>query len=307
MSLDIGIDGGVNVIERCCRAGLLAVLLLFQTGLASRAGDLAAGSGLFIHSAMVGGAQQELKVYYYRPAAWSPETDRLLFVLHGNARDGEHYRNAWRAQGDRYGVLVVVPQFDRKAFPGPAHYGLGGVVDPTRGVVRPVESWTFTRFDQVVTEVFARTGAKRKSIYLYGHSAGGQFVHRYLTFVRADRVERAVAANAGWYTMPNFEIEFPYGLRGSPAGKSHLRHLFSSRLVILLGEDDTARGESLRKTAEADAQGPHRVARGQAYFSIAAKTASALGMTLAWRLETVPGVGHSNAGMAAAAARVLFE
>jgi hypothetical protein len=55
--------------------------------------------------------------------------------------------------------------------------------------------------------------------YLYGHSAGAQFVHRHLAFICAGgnplRVIRAVAANAGFYTEPTFEVPFPFGFGGT--------------------------------------------------------------------------------------------
>lgn len=280
-----------------------AFVALPQDGLAA---DLPVGPGQFV---LVGSTAvpRDISVFYHRPAAWSPETGRILFVLHGNARDGESYRNSWLGEGDRYRVLIVVPQFDKAGFPGSAQYAQGGLVDPETGAARPPGKWTFTILGRVVAEVRSRTSAARKGIFLYGHSAGGQFVHRYLTFTRGEGVERAVAANAGWYTLPSFEIDFPYGLRGSPADPDSLPQVFARPLVILLGEDDTKRTGSLRQTAEADAQGPNRLARGRSYFAAAQRAAAALGAPFAWRLATVPGVGHSNAGMAPAAARALFE
>ena len=57
----------------------------------------------------------------------------------------------------------------------------------------------------------------RRGYALYGHSAGGQFVHRYVAFADAPRMESAVAANSGWYTMPD-DGAFPYGWGGDIAG-----------------------------------------------------------------------------------------
>jgi hypothetical protein len=48
---------------------------------------------------------------------------------------------------------------------------------------------------------------------MYGHSAGAQFVHRYLQFYDSPKVKKAVAANAGWYTFPNEAINYPYGIK----------------------------------------------------------------------------------------------
>ena len=47
---------------------------------------------------------------------------------------------------------------------------------------------------------------------LFGHSAGGQFVHRMLSFGFRDRVAVAVSANAGTYAMPDLSTPWPFGL-----------------------------------------------------------------------------------------------
>ena len=45
--------------------------------------------------------------------------------------------------------------------------------------------------------------------YLFGHSAGAQFVHRLLLMVPDGRYAALVAANAGWYTVPDKSIDYP--------------------------------------------------------------------------------------------------
>ena len=52
------------------------------------------------------------------------------------------------------------------------------------------------------------------SYNMFGHSAGAQFVHRFIQFKPLSRVDKAVSANAGWYTLPDTTIDFPYGLKG---------------------------------------------------------------------------------------------
>lgn len=109
-------------------------------------------------------------------------------------------------------------------------------------------------------------------------------------------------ANAGWYTLPDIDTEYPYGLKNAATNTSNLGAAFSKNVVILLGDQDNdAKHGSLRKTPQAMEQGPHRYARGFNFFDIGQRNAQKLGVPFTWRIESVPGVAHSNAGMAKAA------
>jgi len=120
------------------------------------------------------------------------------------------------------------------------------------------------------------------------------------------RIDKAIVANAGWYTMPDPAIAFPYGLAGAPVDDQALDAALGQRLTVLLGTADTDRNDpDLRKTPEADAQGPHRFARGQHFFAQGKQAAAARGTPFGWRLITVPDVGHSNGKMAKAAAPLI--
>ena len=58
---------------------------------------------------------------------------------------------------------------------------------------------------------------------------------------------------------------------------------------------------------EAMLQGPHRFGRGQAFFAAAREAAARLAVPFGWRMAFVPGVGHSNGGMAPRAVEMLFD
>lgn len=54
------------------------------------------------------------------------------------------------------------------------------------------------------------------------------------------RVKAAVAANAGWYTMPSKDEKFPYGFGGcDDFNEEDLVKFLNAPLVLLLGEADT--------------------------------------------------------------------
>lgn len=287
-------------------APAFAVLaLLTLVGAANAVEVIETESDRFIHVDRSSGDIREISVYYHRPEGFT-DTSPILFVMHGNSRAVVRYWRQWKDQAYRYNALVLAPEFDKFDFPGSLSYHSGGMYDIGTGDEKPRYQWTFSIIERIFEQARRLTGSKRKKFMLYGHSAGGQFVHRYLTFTGGPKVDRAVAANPGWYTLPSLDIEFPYGIGDSPATAGNLKPLFATDLTILLGEDDTRQTSSLRQTAEAMAQGPHRLARGKYYFATGKSIAKRMGLTFNWRLETVPGVGHSNGGMAPAAARILL-
>jgi poly(3-hydroxybutyrate) depolymerase len=283
---------------------LLAVAAV--VGSPAEARKLAVGSGQFEREEAAGATAERQRVFYHRPEIWTP-AGRVVVVLHGVDRDADRYRDQWRALSDQYGFLLIVPEFSQTKFPGDTWYNFGGMVDD-QGKPRPRELWSFGVIDRVVAEVGAIAGAERKRYSLYGHSAGAQFAHRFLLFAASPSVEMVVVANAGWYTLPVADEAFPYGLKGSPATEADVRAFLARPLVLQLGEADTdSEHKNLRRTPEANRQGPHRFARGRNFMAVAEGEAKRLGVPPAWKLVTVPGVGHSNGKMAEHAARELFR
>ena len=79
-------------------------------------------------------------------------------------------------------------------------------------------------------------------------------------------------------------------------------------MTVLLGDADVdPNASALRKTPEAEAQGPYRLARGRSFYASCEKAAGALGFDFRWRLSFAPGIAHSNSGMAPFAEKILFE
>lgn len=249
--------------------------------------------------------QRRLNVFFYRPAAAKADTP-IVVVMHGEGRNADAYRDAWIAHADALGAVVVSPECSRDLFRGSRQYPQGWVLDDN-GQVRPRERWSFHVIDAAFDAAVRRFGSRRTRYLLYGHSAGSQFVHRFMLLTEAERVERAVAANAGWYTLPVTDQAYPYGVRGVSVGEAERRAYFGKPLIVLLGGRDTdTQQRSLSRTPAAMLQGPHRLARGQNFFEVSRREAARLGAPFNWRTDTVAGVAHSNAGMAGPAARLLL-
>ena len=230
------------------------------------------------------------------PPIVGPRT-RLLVAMHGVLRNGMEYAEHWApaaARGDR---VVLVPELDRERWPGARRYNLGNATGPGPSAFEAVE--------KLCRAVRERLGLADADFSIWGHSAGAQFVHRFVLFRPSAQIRIAIAAGAGWYTAPDLTTRWPYGLR-------HRRLSFTpedvarwaSRPVVLMrGTLDVGRDIHLRTTPEAMAQGPDRFRRA-AWMHGRIKRVDP---GSPWRLVDVPGVGHDDRLMARAAWPLLDD
>jgi hypothetical protein len=232
----------------------------------------------------------------------------IVFVMHGASRDMPRYFDDWSEQADALGFIAVVPEFTKTDFQGSARYNLGHVFDPDTGERRDEASWTFSAIEPLFDQIVEWADSLEQTYMLFGHSAGSQFAHRFLYYVRDARVSKTILANAGWYTMPDFGVDYPYGLGDSGVPDDVLADYFGRDVTVLLGDADTdTSDEDLRRTPEAELQGPHRLARGKTFFRVAKAKAGALGVDFNWQIRIVPGAEHSNAQMTPAAAELIIS
>jgi hypothetical protein len=259
-------------------------------------------SGSFERSEAAGATGAPQRVFFRRPGQWRRD-GRVVMVMHGVDRDADRYRDAWAPLADAHGFLLLCPEFSQAKFPGSAWYNFGGLQQTNDPTLQ-----SFAVPDRVFSDARLHFGAETGRYSLYGHSAGSQFVHRFLLLAPSTHVDQAVSANAGWYTLPVFDQPFPYGLGNTSVGEGQVEAYLRHPLVLQLGENDTDPAHrSLLRNDAVDRQGIHRYARGLNFLEVARREARRRDIELAWRLVTVPGVGHSNARMAASAARVLFS
>lgn len=243
----------------------------------------------------------DVLVHVVAPPVTGPGT-RVTIVLHGTERNAEEYSAQWAEWAARHDRVVLAPRFDRASWPGAHGYVLGGVLDPG-DAPRPRASRSFTALTELHHQARERFGLADERFDVWGHSAGAQFVHRYLLFEPAAPVRTAIAANAGWYTLPDLHLPFPYGL-AHPAlhlTAADVAAWVRRPLVLMRGAADVHRDEHLRITCAADTQGSHRFARAATMYR--AGHAAAHGCR--WRLLDVPGAAHDFAAMAPAAQELL--
>jgi poly(3-hydroxybutyrate) depolymerase len=243
-------------------------------------------------------------LYSARPCHFTADTP-LVIVHHGASRNGDAYRDFWLPSAEQAGLFIVAPELSNAAFPGGNWYNMGALVDD-EGHPRSRESWIYGLDGRIYSQLLAQGVTRVGGYAVWGHSAGGQLVHRAMSLGFRNHVIAAVAANSGSYAMPDLAINFPYGLGGLGIDEAGLAGLLAFPLTIMAGEQDIdATTANFPKQSGAMAQGGTRFARAHAYHDAGQAAARALGAACGWSIIDVPGVAHDGQRMAEAAAPVL--
>lgn len=249
---------------------------------------------------------RQLILHVARPREWHPGLP-VLFVHHGVARNGRDYRDYWQPHVDAAAMLAIAIEFPEASFPEYLWYNFGNL-HSAGGTPNPRERWTFgidTRLFQALRD-HGITTTERYG--LFGHSAGGQYVHRMLSFGYREQVAVAVSANAGTYAMPDLTVDWPWGLGSTEVTTDGLRTLLAFPLMIMAGTADIkTTGRFFPKGPKSLKQGPTRHARAHTYLRTAQVAAATLGVPLAWKVVDVADVGHDGRRMSDAAAPLVAE
>jgi hypothetical protein len=159
-------------------------------------------------------------------------------VHHGVARNGRDYRDYWLPHAETGNMLVIAIEFPEASFPEYLWYNFGNLRTKV-GTPNPRERWTFGIGPRLFAALREQGITTAPRYGLFGHSAGGQYVHRMLSFGYRDDVAVAVAANAGTYAMPDLSVYWPWGLGATEVTASDLPALLSFPLTIMAGTEDT--------------------------------------------------------------------
>lgn len=288
------------------------------------------GSGAFLIEGGKGKKDKPIKIYYHQPKEFSPNS-KILIVIPGAGRSGESYRDAWVNSSEKYNVLVLTPTYPEETYPF-EQYHLCGIVDTSnlKKAVRRVtntniaqldesifeyklntdkETWLFNDFDRLFDLVVQSLNSNQKQYDIFGHSAGGQILHRMAIFSPNSKVNKIVAANSGFYTIPNLNIDFPFGLKNTSFEMEQLSYSFTTPLLILVGELDNKneKGGTLLRSPTVDEQGLHRLERAHYFFAETQRIAEEMKGDFNWKMKVVPHVGHNHREMSKVAALYLHN
>jgi poly(3-hydroxybutyrate) depolymerase len=239
-----------------------------------------------------------------RPQRYSQMTP-VLFVHHGVGRNGAAYRDYWMRVVDEAGILAIAIEFPEESFPEYLWYHFGNLHDAA-GTPNPREQWTYGIDDRLFAALRDQGLTGRQRYGLFGHSAGGQFVHRMLSFGFRERIAVAVSANAGTYAMPDLQIPWPFGLGETGLDPDALRQLLEFPITVMTGTADTkTTGRFFPKGPRSMRQGGTRHERGHNYVRAGHAAAETFRTRCAWTVIDVPDVGHDGERMSIAAAPVV--
>jgi hypothetical protein len=242
----------------------------------------------------------DVQTFIVVPRTLSAKT-RVIVVMSGLNRNADEYINSWKDWVSRNDYIAVSPTFDEENWGGSRGYNLGNVFtgDEGKGALNPRSKWSFTVVEGIHEKVRDEFGIADQQFDIFGHSAGAQFVHRFLLFNPQSKVRYAIAGNAGWYTLPDLDLAYSYGLKHPLLSftRKDLINWTNQKLILMRGTSDTSREGVLRKTAEADAQGKNRFERAAFMF----EKIKALNPKTGWQLIDVENVGHDQRAMSPAA------
>jgi pimeloyl-ACP methyl ester carboxylesterase len=278
---------------------------------ASDLNEQTTGSGFFNFTAYQPFLEKPIKVYYYIPENINANTP-LLFIFHGTGRNARDYRDAVISKANQYNFIVMAPEFSNSYFPGGDGYNLGNVFidgdNPSPTNLNPEDQWTFSVIEPMFDFVKASINNSTNKYHVFGHSAGGQFAHRFIMFKPNSRFDKVVASASGWYTVPDFEVDFPYGFKNSPLENLSLSTLFNNNLIIQIGSlDNDPNATALRHNSFADVQGLNRFARTNYFFDKAQNLALSNSLNFNWQFYINENLGHDFQSAIENAADIIFN
>lgn len=307
-----------NIVRRLVVLELLVVLVMGCSGDSNDESSnpqlpngFTVGHGFFEYSDYAPFDDKVLKVHYYIPENTNTNTP-ILFVFHGAGRNASDYRDALISKSNEYNFIVMAPEFSVLDFPGGDSYNLGNVFidgdSPSISSLNLEEEWTFSVIEPLFDYIKTALANLNTTYYIIGHSAGGQFAHRFVMFKPNARVETIVTSASGWYTVTDLNIRFPYGFDDSPLNNSSFSSLFQKQLIVQVGElDNDPNALGLRHNQFADAQGLNRWERAQYFFNTASQLANNNNLSFNWTLIINEGADHDFELACRKGADVIFN
>jgi hypothetical protein len=260
---------------------------------------------------------------------------RLIVAIHSSSYNANEYLDTTyqlaKQMGENNTTLIFAPHFLRQSkIPDTAKadhiywkvYPFAGtskgVVNGNKARISPYEI-----LDRIINELVAYH--KIKELVIYGHSAGGQFVNRYIGYSRFNKegidvryivlapssylyfdTNRMVEGQSNHFATPNLPHQkynrWKYGLdklyavfkRNSVTPKMFREQYKNANVTYLVGSrDNNPNHRTLDKKIAAKLQGETRLQRAKIYYNYL-QFYFGKSITLKQKLYIIEGVGHSG-------------
>ena len=190
-----------------------------------------------------------------------------------------------------YGIDAYSPLFEAVRFSS-AEYPKGGVPSGRR---------TASLEQSLHDSIRASRKTLREPCYVYGFSAGGQYLSRVAAFFPCRWVTRYVIGAPSTWVWPDSRAA-PFGFGNTYKTSQEMDVAIAAYLQLPLTvfcgtADNDPNGADLDRSAEAMRQGSHRLERAQNVYAAAQRTAATKGVKLNWSYVAAPGIGHSGTSL----------
>jgi len=273
--------------------------------------EITTGTGFYRFNYQSNSKTIPMDIYYHVPEA-NLSSMPILFVFHGASRNAVEYRNAWIEAANDREFIVITPKFSSSDFPGGDAYNLGNVFidgdNPSASTLNDEQDWAFSIIEPLFDDIKSQLANVAQTYNIFGFSAGGQFAHRFMMFKPNVRVNKIVVSAAGWYTVPDSTIEFPYGIDNCPIEDIPASNYFSKNMTIQIGTlDNDPNATALRRNSTVDVQGTNRYDRAYHMFNMSKTMAENSNEVFNWQIVETPENGHDFRGAVEQAAEILNE
>ncbi len=226
------------------------------------------------------------------PDAWIVNPDNIndappVVVVHGIQRQVRAMADLLSRRAAETDRTVILPHFDTTHWP---RYQRAAC--PNRADIALLS----------LMRHLTREGRVAKGRFdLSGFSGGAQFAHRF-AWIYPDSVGRLSLTAPGWWTFPDAQIAWPYGIGSADAKhrlqglwlQANLKPFLARDIDVRVGSEDTLRDPNLRKGADIDVrQGLTRVDRARNWAQAMRDAAHAINIPPHITFDTLPGCGHS--------------
>ena len=246
-----------------------------------------------------------LPVWIVLPRTFSPNS-KFLMAMTGHHRNAEGFARYWTDFANDQDYVIAVPEFNYDDWPL-SGYNLGNIftTQDGSGELNEVDKWSFKIVARIHTELSTFCGLIDSTYQMWGFSGGGQFVHRLAMFIPDPLIVRYIVCSPGWYTLPDLQIPFPYGLKNRQLHytEADIKAFTELPAILMCGTEDVERDKDFNTEIKADTQGANRFARAQFFYDYLKKVNP--GTT--WEFVEVPDIAHEASKMAKASGKYIID